>query len=208
VILSRRPASRDEFFSLREEARKADPRAFEDSLPTAKMNRHTTASCSDHERSLFVGHQCCQLRHHEKEPCFRSPSRQSAHAGDRRSTVTEAALRYGLARHPSPALEATIDTFLLAVTVFPWDSEAARHYGDLRAGLERLGQPLGSMDMMIAAHALSLGLTLISSDVAFKRIKHLKVEGRSKYWPLQWHSGPARLVCGWLWAQAADRFCG
>ena len=68
VILSRRPASRDEFFSLREEARKADPRAFEDSLPTAKMNRHTTASCSDHERSLFVGHQCCQLRHHEKEP--------------------------------------------------------------------------------------------------------------------------------------------
>jgi tRNA(fMet)-specific endonuclease VapC len=71
------------------------------------------------------------------------------------STVTEAELRYGLARRPSPALQATIDTFLLAVTVFPWDSEAAHHYGDLRAGLERLGQLLGSMDMMIAAHALS-----------------------------------------------------
>ena len=96
------------------------------------------------------------------------------------SAVTEAALRYGLARHPSPALQATIDTFLLAVTVFPWDSEAAHHYGDLRAGFERLGQPLGSVDMMIAAHALSLGLTLISSDVAFKRIKHLKVEDWTK----------------------------
>jgi len=66
------------------------------------------------------------------------------------STVTEAELRYGLARRPSPALQTTIDTFLLAVTVFPWDSEAAHHYGDLRAGLERLGQLLGSMDMMIA----------------------------------------------------------
>jgi tRNA(fMet)-specific endonuclease VapC len=95
------------------------------------------------------------------------------------STVTEAELRYSLARHPSPALQAAIDTLLLAVTVFPWDSEAAHHYGDLRAGLERLGQP-GSTDMMIAAHALSLGLTLISSDVAFKRIKHLKVEDWTK----------------------------
>src|SRR5690349_12557430 len=45
------------------------------------------------------------------------------------STVTEAELRYGLARRPSPALQATIDTFLLAVTVFSWDSEAAHHYG-------------------------------------------------------------------------------
>ena len=88
------------------------------------------------------------------------------------STVTEAELRYGLARRPSPALQSSIDTFLLAVTVFPWDSAAAHQYGDLRAGLERLGQLLGGMDMMIAAHALSLGLTLISSDVAFKRIKH------------------------------------
>jgi len=79
------------------------------------------------------------------------------------STVTEAELRNGLARRPSPALQATIDTFLLGVTVFPWDSEAAHHhYGELRAGLERVGQLLGSMDMMIAAHALSLGLTLIS----------------------------------------------
>jgi tRNA(fMet)-specific endonuclease VapC len=96
------------------------------------------------------------------------------------STVTEAELRYGLARRPSAALQSTIDTFLLGVTVFPWDSAAAHQYGDLRPGLERLGQLLGGMDMMIAAHALSLGLTLISSDVAFKRIKHLKVEDWTK----------------------------
>jgi len=64
--------------------------------------------------------------------------------------------------------------------VLPWDPEAAHHYGELCAGLERLGQPLGSMDMMIAAHALSLGLTLISSDVTFKRIKYRKVEDWTK----------------------------
>ena len=59
------------------------------------------------------------------------------------STVTEAELRYGVARRPSTALQATIDTFLSAITVFPWDSEAARHYGELRATLERQGQLLG-----------------------------------------------------------------
>ena len=92
------------------------------------------------------------------------------------SAVTEGELRYGLARRPSAPLRSTIETFLLALTVFAWDSEAARRYGDLRAALEREGQLLGSLDMMIAAHALSLGLVLVSSNTAFKRIKHLKVE--------------------------------
>lgn len=63
--------------------------------------------------------------------------------------------------------------------------QAARQYGELRAALERRGQPLGSLDMMIAAHALSLGLVLISSDAAFKRVKQLKVEdGGSSLWYL------------------------
>jgi tRNA(fMet)-specific endonuclease VapC len=96
------------------------------------------------------------------------------------SAVTEGELRYGLARRPSTPLQSTIETFLLGVTVFPWDSSAAQRYGDLRAALERQGQLLGSLDMMIAAHALALGLTLVSADAAFKRIKHLKVEDWTK----------------------------
>ena len=92
------------------------------------------------------------------------------------STVTEGELRYGLSRRPSAPLQTTIETFLLALTVFPWDSSAAHRYGELRVALERQGQLLGSLDMMIAAHALSLGLILVSGDAAFKRIKHLKVE--------------------------------
>lgn len=96
------------------------------------------------------------------------------------STVTEGELRYGLARRPSAPLQSTIETFLLGMTVFPWDSEAAQRYGDLRAALERQGELLGSLDMMIAAHALSLGLILVSSDMAFKRIKHLKLDDWTK----------------------------
>lgn len=92
------------------------------------------------------------------------------------SAVTEGELRYGLARRPSASLQGTIETFLLAVTIFPWDSEAARSYGELRASLERHGQLMGSLDMMIAAHALALGLTLVSNDAAFRRVPHLKVE--------------------------------
>jgi len=96
------------------------------------------------------------------------------------STVTEGELRYGLARRPSAPLQSIIETFLLGLTVFPWDSEAALRYGDLRATLERQGQLLGNLDMMIAAHALSLGLILVSSDAAFKRVKQLKVEDWTK----------------------------
>jgi tRNA(fMet)-specific endonuclease VapC len=96
------------------------------------------------------------------------------------SAVTEGELRYGLARHPSAPLQATIETFLSAVTVFPWDSGAAHSYGELRAWLERRGQPMGSLDMMIAAHTLALGLILVSNDAAFRRIPHLKLEDWTK----------------------------
>ena len=92
------------------------------------------------------------------------------------STVTEAELRYGAARGGSAPLQATVEQFLLGVTIFSWDSEAARQYGELRAMLEREGRLMGSLDMMIAAHALALGLILITNDRAFGRIKRLKTE--------------------------------
>jgi tRNA(fMet)-specific endonuclease VapC len=66
--------------------------------------------------------------------------------------------------------------FFLRVTVLAWGSDAARQYGQLRATLERQGQPMGNLDMMIGAHALALGLVLVTSDHAFTRIKKLKLE--------------------------------
>lgn len=96
------------------------------------------------------------------------------------SAVTEGELRYGAARSGSAPLQATVEQFLLGVTIFSWDSEAARQYGELRATLEREGRLMGSLDMMIAAHALALGLILITNDHAFGRIKKLKTEDWAK----------------------------
>jgi tRNA(fMet)-specific endonuclease VapC len=96
------------------------------------------------------------------------------------SAVTEGELRYGAARSGSAPLQATVDQFLLGVTVFPWDSDAARHYGEVRAALEREGRLMGSLDMMIAAHALALGVILITNDRAFGRIRKLKTEDWTK----------------------------
>ena len=92
------------------------------------------------------------------------------------SAVTEAELRYGAARSGSAPLQATVDQFLLAVTSLPWDSDVAQGYGRLRAMLEREGRLMGSLDMMIAAHAIAVGLILVTGDRAFARIKHLRTE--------------------------------
>jgi len=96
------------------------------------------------------------------------------------SAVTEGELRYGAARSGSVALQATVEHFLLGVNIFPWDSRAANEYGELRTTLEREGRLMGSLDMMIAAHALALGLILITNDRAFGRIKKLKTEDWTK----------------------------
>lgn len=96
------------------------------------------------------------------------------------SAVTEGELRYGAARSGSAPLRATVEQFLLAVNIFPWDSQAAQRYGHLRAALAREGRLMGSLDMMIAAHAMALGLVLITGDRAFARIKNLKIEDWTK----------------------------
>jgi tRNA(fMet)-specific endonuclease VapC len=97
------------------------------------------------------------------------------------SAVTEGELRYGVARRVGATrLQTVVDEFLLRVTILPWDSEAAQHYGQLRATLEREGQLMGSLDMMIGAHSLALGLVLVTNDHAFARIKKLKTEDWTK----------------------------
>ena len=79
--------------------------------------------------------------------------------------MTEAELCYGVARLPDARrLEALVAEFLVTVTILPWDSEAARQYGWLRATLEREGKPMGNLDMMIAAHALAVRAVLVTND--------------------------------------------
>ncbi len=91
------------------------------------------------------------------------------------SVLTEAELRFGVALKPeSQRLKIAVENFLLHVEVLPWDSEAAKHYADLRVLLEGEGKPVGTMDLLIASHALAVEATLVTHDRVFRRIRALK----------------------------------
>jgi tRNA(fMet)-specific endonuclease VapC len=97
------------------------------------------------------------------------------------TAVTEAELRFGVARKPSSArLGTAVEEFLLRVEILAWDSAAARHYAILRSALEDNGTPMGNLDMMIAAQALAADAILVSHDRVFHRVKHLKLEDWTK----------------------------
>jgi tRNA(fMet)-specific endonuclease VapC len=97
------------------------------------------------------------------------------------SAVTEGELRNRAARRPEATiLRKIVDEFLVRVTILPWGSEAADRYGEIRATLEREGQQMGNLDMMIGAHALALGVVLVTNDQAFRRIRKLHIEDWSK----------------------------
>lgn len=90
------------------------------------------------------------------------------------SAITEAEIRYGLAKRPeATALKALMEGFLASIRVLPWDREEADTYGRLRAKLEKNGISLGSMDMMIAAHASATGAILVTNDKAFSQVDDL-----------------------------------
>jgi tRNA(fMet)-specific endonuclease VapC len=97
------------------------------------------------------------------------------------SVVTEAELRFGVARRPeATTLKTVVEEFLLRVEVLPWNSEAAQHYARIRASLEKEGEPMGNLDLMIAAQAVAAETVLVTHDQVFRRVKGLKVEDWSK----------------------------
>ena len=94
------------------------------------------------------------------------------------SSVTIAELRYGVAK--SQRVEKNrqaLDEFILPLEIADFDEKAAERYGTVRSTLEKAGNPIGHMDMLIGAHALSLGITLVTNNTReFKQIRNLKVE--------------------------------
>ena len=97
------------------------------------------------------------------------------------SVITEAELRFGVARRPeATTLKTVVEEFLLRVEVLPWNSEAAQHYARIRAALEKEGSPMGNLDLMIAAQAVAAETVLVTHDQVFRRVKGLKVEDWSK----------------------------
>jgi tRNA(fMet)-specific endonuclease VapC len=97
------------------------------------------------------------------------------------SVITEAELRFGAARLPQATrLGLIIEEFLLRLEVLPWDSASAQHYARLRAALEERGQPMGNLDLMIAAQALAADMVLVTNDRVFRRVKGLSIEDWTK----------------------------
>ncbi len=91
------------------------------------------------------------------------------------SSITLSELRYGAAKTAYPEKNAgALDEFIIPLEVVPFDEAAALAYGVIRTNLEKMGTPIGSMDMLIAAHAVSLGVTLVTNNTReFRRVSGL-----------------------------------
>ncbi len=90
------------------------------------------------------------------------------------SVITEAELRYGIARKKGELRSRrAILLFLDRLDVLPWSRHEALTYGHFRAEQESLGKTLGPNDMLIAAHAISVGATLVTADKAFSHVHGL-----------------------------------
>lgn len=94
------------------------------------------------------------------------------------SAITVAELEYGVEKSAQTDKNRdALAEFLAPFEIMPFDERASLEYGRIRAHLERKGTLIGSMDMLIAAHAQSLGVTLVTNNAKeFKRVPHLQVE--------------------------------
>jgi tRNA(fMet)-specific endonuclease VapC len=101
--------------------------------------------------------------HHPSEVCI--------------SSITLAELRFGAEARRASKLHRAIDVFVSNVLVEPFDDEAAHHFGIVGAALAKVGAPIGQLDTLIAAHALSVGAVLVTNNVKhFERVAGLRTE--------------------------------
>ena len=90
-------------------------------------------------------------------------------------TAALAELRFGADAKRSRKLHGLIDAFVQSVAVMPFDGAATGRFGPVASALARKGDPIGTFDAVIAAHALSLGLTFVTNNVKhFQRVAGLK----------------------------------
>jgi tRNA(fMet)-specific endonuclease VapC len=93
------------------------------------------------------------------------------------SIVVACELRFGAKKKGSSRLEERVDEVLASLEVLPMDKESDRHYAEIRTYLSRKGRPIGSNDLLIAAHTLALDLILVTNNVdEFARVPGLSIE--------------------------------
>ncbi|WP_223246695.1 type II toxin-antitoxin system tRNA(fMet)-specific endonuclease VapC [Sulfuriferula thiophila] len=93
------------------------------------------------------------------------------------SSVTAAELAFGVAKSGSARNHEALEMFLATLEIMPFDASTIWHYGELRAELERRGQPIGALDTMIAAHALAANTILVTNNTReFVRVPALRLQ--------------------------------
>ena len=93
------------------------------------------------------------------------------------SSIVAAELAYGVSKSGSDRNRRALDLFLAPLVILPFDARWIWKYGQLRAVLERQGEPIGSMDLLIAAHALNEGATLVTNNLKeFSKVPGLALE--------------------------------
>lgn len=94
------------------------------------------------------------------------------------SSITVAELEFGVQKSQFPAKnQQALEQFLLPLQIADYERAASSIYGELRAKLEKRGTPIGSLDTLIAAHALSLGVILVTNnEKEFQRVPNLELE--------------------------------
>ena len=94
------------------------------------------------------------------------------------SSLTLAELKYGVEKSQHKQQnKSALEEFTLPLEIMSFDEKATYHYGHVRAYLEKKGTPIGALDLIIAAHALSLNLILVTNNrKEFQRVPQLKVE--------------------------------
>lgn len=90
------------------------------------------------------------------------------------SSITAAEIYFGLAKRPPTAeFRAAIEGFMAKIRILAWDREEAVVYGALRAKQEASGRILENLDLLIAAHAISVGARLVTHDAVFRQVREL-----------------------------------
>jgi tRNA(fMet)-specific endonuclease VapC len=94
------------------------------------------------------------------------------------SAITVAELQHGASKSQKPEANlAALEQFLLPLSIADFGYEASTVYGQIRTDLERKGALIGPMDLLIAAHAVSLGVILVTNNVKeFSRVPNLQIE--------------------------------
>jgi tRNA(fMet)-specific endonuclease VapC len=93
------------------------------------------------------------------------------------SVITAAELRFGVEKADRPKLAELVEAYLERLAILDWTNEVTPHYARIRAQLERSGKSIGNMDLLIAAHAVSQGMTVVTNNLRhFSNVPGLNVD--------------------------------